>query len=247
MKKLYILLGFLCLKSIAVCATDSTTISVHYTERTPYLVTTDKGVEGLTGDIVTSAFTQAKIAFSWVETPPKRQIKILKENKNNDCIVGWFKNDERQKFAKYTRAIYKDTPQIALARSDNNQLQDGLSIDTLLSNSAVTLLIKDGYSYGTFLDAKVIEHKPVVYRATIENVSMLKMVHQKRIDYFFISPQEADGLIAFSEIPKNNFKYISFPDMSDGEKRYILCSQKVDDQVIKKLNAVIPPLTKREQ
>ena len=68
---------------------------------------------------------------------------------------------------------------------------------------------------------------------------MLKMLQHNRIDYFFISHEEADSLIESSGIPKNNFKYIAFSDMPKGEKRYLLCSKKVGDDIIEKLNSAI--------
>jgi len=223
----------------ALCMADCSVITVRYHERVPYIKTTPDGVEGLTGTPVSLAFKKAGIPFIWKKTPSKRQIKVLKDNSGCDCLVGWFKNPDREKFAKYTHHIYQDKPQIALARADNGKLQNGISVDSVLSNPGLKLLVKDGYSYGSYLDARISRQKPVIDRSTTENVNMLKKIHFRRGDYFFISPEEADGLIESSGLPKEDFKYIMFSDMPEGEKRYILCSQKVEDEVIEKLNTAI--------
>ena len=164
---------------------------------------------------------------------------MVKDNSGCDCLVGWFKNPDREKFAKYTHYIYQDKPQIALARVDNSNLQNGRSVDSVLSNPGLELLVKDGYSYGSYLDARITEHKPAIDRSTTENINMLKKIHFNRGDYFFISPEEADGLIESSGLPREDFKYITFSDMPEGEKRYIVCSQKVEDEVIEKLNTAL--------
>jgi len=89
------------------------------------------------------------------------------------------------------------------------------------------------------LDEKIARYQPNIDRTTSENILSLKKVHLKRIDYFFIAQEEADGLIESSGIPKNDFKYIMFSDIMEGEKRYIMCSLKVSEETIEKLNQAI--------
>jgi hypothetical protein len=68
---------------------------------------------------------------------------------------------------------------------------------------------------------------------------MLKMIHKKRADYFFIAPEESTPLIVSSGLPLEDFKLLTFPAMPAGEKRYILCNRLVQDAVIEKLNHAI--------
>lgn len=225
--------------SASECMARCGSITVHYNERIPYLHATESGVEGLTATPAAAAFKEAGIPFQWKNTPSKRQMKVIEDNMGCDCAVGWFRTPERERFAKYTRYIYQDRPQIALARADNEKLRSGMTVDSVLSNWELTLEIKDGYSYGSFLDARIAQYNPNTDRTTNENINMLKKIHAGRGDYFFIAPEEADGLIESSGLPKINFKYITFPDMPEGEKRYILCSRKVGDELIEKLNEAI--------
>ncbi len=214
-------------------------ITLHYNERPPYLVTTNQGVGGLTGDPATIVFERSNIPFQWRQTPSKRQIYLLQQNKGRDCLVGWFKNMEREKFARYTLPIYWDKPQIALARADNDNIPVDCTVGDIFSNSKLNLLVKDGYSYGEFLDGKIKEYNPLRTVTTVENSEMLKMIYARHADYFFIAPEEADGLIMTSEFDLQDFKFVHFRDIPFGEKRYILCSVQVEDSIIERLNAAI--------
>ena len=192
-------------------------------------------------------YVHAGIRFKWEKTPAARQLDILKANKSKDCLIGWFKNPDREKFAKYSDFIYQDKPTIALARSDNPKIQSGLSIESVLSNAELILLVKSGYSYGQFIDSKINRLFPRQMVTESENLGMLRMVHSGRADYFFISEEEAMVLSASSGLLKSDFQFIRFSDVPPGNKRYLLFSQKVDDEVITKINQALKNITHKDQ
>jgi ABC-type amino acid transport substrate-binding protein len=214
-------------------------ITVHYNERPPYLVTTDTGVSGLTGDPVTIAFEKGGVPFRWEQTPTKRQMYILQQNTGQDCVIAWFKNAERESFARFTLPVYRDKPQIALARADNENITANGTVGAFFGNPQLTLLVKDGYSYGDFLDQKIAAYQPNRLVTTNENSGMLKMIHAGHADYMLVAPEEADGLIKTSEFYAQDFREIHFSDLLLGEERYILCSMQVKPAVIEQLNEAI--------
>lgn len=146
---------------------------------------------------------------------------------------------EREGFAKYTLPIYQDKPQVALMRADNDKIPAGSTIGDILANPQLNLLVKDGYSYGDFLDGKIKEYNPLRTVTTDENSGMLKMVYARHADYFLIAPEEAEGLIRTSEFDSQDFKFVHIADIPYGEKRYILCSKQVEDSIIEQLNTAI--------
>ena len=190
-------------------------------------------------DPVIRAFETSGIAYQLVETPARRQLEIIKQNKGRDCIVGWFKIPSREKFGKFTLPIYQDKPMIALAVKQAGLPDKYDSVETILKNRNLTLLRKDGYSYGKFLDEKIDEYKPRQEMTTVENLSMLKMIHSRRADYFFITGEEAKSLLQLSGFPLSDFQLISFSDIPKGNRRYLLCSRQVGDEVIDRLNAAL--------
>jgi len=231
--KLFILL--LILTSTYMSAEER--IRIHYNERPPYLMTVTSGlVMGLTADVARNAFQNAGIPHYWMKTPSKRQMKILRENKGKDCLVGWFKNDEREKFAKYTKAIYQNKPTIGLALFSNTDIESGYSIEKVLENKDLVLLKKSGYSYGKYIDSAIEKYKPNSYTVTVENINMLMMLNFDRADYFFTTEEEMQGLIKSAGFSLGDYKTIRFKNMPKGNKRYILCSKKVRNRTIEKLN-----------
>ena len=215
-------------------------IEIMYNERIPYQVKIDKNtVKGLTATPVNQAFQKAKIPYVWKQVPSKRQLRLIKNNDKEICGVGWFKNSEREKFGKYTLPIYQDKPTMALALASNTKIKSGLSVKEILKNSNLKRLAKDGYSYGKFLDNLIVKIKPKTHKTTGENSNMIKMLNIARTDYFFISQEEADGLIETLGFEKSNYNYVKFSDMPKGNNRYLLCSKKVSDDTITKLNMVL--------
>jgi len=225
--------------SIQAVGKACSSINLLYHERTPYAETIGQAAKGLTASPASSAFEKVGIPFKWVLTPSKRQLLAIQENNGCDCSIGWFKNAEREQFAQYTSAIYQDQPQIAIARADNDKIKSGGTIAETFFNSDLILGIKDGYSYGKFLDNRIADIKPNTDVTTAENSNMLEKVYRGRNDYFFIAPEEADNLILISGFPREDFKYITFTDMPDGEKRYIICSKRVGTEIINKLNQAL--------
>lgn len=140
-------LALLVLRVAALPAEES--ISLHYNERPPYLVSgADGQATGLTAEPAAAAFRRAGIPYAWVQTPALRQLKLLRENTGRDCLVGWFKTAERERYARYTLPTYRDRRIIALTGAGNSRLAEGGRLDAWLADPELTLLVKDGYSYG---------------------------------------------------------------------------------------------------
>lgn len=215
------------------------TMILHYHDRKPYSFTFPDGVKGICATPVADVFKKAGIPFRWENTPPSRQLEIIKQNKRMECALGWFKNPEREKFARYTLHIYQDKPTIALARVDNERIFNPMSVEKIFNDRGLKILRKNGYSYGKFIDERILKHKPREVLTTADNLSMLKMIHSFRADYFFIAKEEAENLIKESPFELSDFTHVTFSGMPKGNKRYIICTQMVPELTISKLNRAI--------
>lgn len=215
-------------------------ITLHYFERFPYMwEEAANGMQGLTASPAAQIFQAADIPFSWQNTPPKRQLYLLEENQGRDCLLGWFKKPSREVNGTFTLPIYQDRPAVALARVTDERLISGGTVSESLSTPALTLLVREGFSYGSFLDEQIAEYAPHSITTTVGNVEMLQMLQAGRADYFFIAPEEADGLFKDGSLPRAEFKLVHFVDMPLGEKRYLWCSHQVEESVIEQLNVAI--------
>lgn len=215
-------------------------VTLHFNERPPYLMAGDGVLAGLTGAPAVAAFTRAGIAFTLSETPAVRQLELVRKSAGVDCAVGWFKNEERAGFARITRAIYQDQPQIALVPAHKPVPKTGDSVEVVLGNKELTLLVKQGYSYGRALDDLMARLRPTVRTAVVENVQMARMVLAGRGDYMLTAPEEADGLIQALGPQGKAIRKVEFAHMPPGEPRHILCSKNMPDSLFDKLNRAIP-------
>jgi hypothetical protein len=214
-------------------------ITILYHERPPYYVTGPLGIYGLCVDPVKKALLAANVSADWVKMPAARQLEMVRFKVKNTGAIGWFKNPDREKYAVYSSAIYRDKPMIALARADNPRLVSGRDLAQTLDDPGVILLRKDGYSYGRFIDEMILKHEPRQEMTTAENIGMLKIVYDGLADYFFISQEEAVELVQTSGLLTDNFKFIRFSDMPGGNQRYLLFSQTTDKAIIDRIDTAI--------
>lgn len=214
-------------------------IVLYYHERRPYYVTTPNQVHGLIADRVNWVFNDTGIPYVWRKTPAKRQLEMIRSNEQRACAVGWFKTPEREAYGHFTFPIYMDSPTMAIARADNDQIHSGGTLAQTLAKRRLKLLRKDGYSYGQYIDDNLKRYAPREIITTAENLSMIKMIHTHRADYFFIAKEEAEDLVLCSGLPLEDFKAIEFVDMPPSNKRYLICSRQIDKMTQLRLNSAI--------
>jgi len=216
-------------------------IQLYYYDRAPYAITDVQGeVSGLCATPAANAFKQAGIPFQWKKMPFKRQLVTIKYNKKKACGIGWFKNPEREAFARFTDAIYQDKPAITISKKGNRALKRHQDLKTLLKDKQVKLLVKDGFSYGTYIDGLIKSYDPeVVVVATSTNIQMLQMILAGRADYYFTSEEEAEHIIVNAGYEVSQFQLQHYSDMPAGNRRYITCSQQVSPEMIDLLNLAL--------
>ena len=217
------------------------TVTLYYEERTPYAVTSvDSDVTGLTATPVAEAFKEAGIAFAWKKMPFKRQLQTIRYDKKRSCGIGWFKKPEREDFALFSSSIYQDKPSITLSKQGNALVAKHNNIESLLKDKSLKLLVKDKFSYGSYIDDFIEKHNPDrVVAVGSSNVQMLQMILSGRADYFFVSEEEAEEMITSAGNNVQDFQRHQYVDMPPGNKRYIACSRQVTQEVVDSLNAAM--------
>jgi uncharacterized protein (TIGR02285 family) len=226
-----------------VYANDS--LKIMYFDRPPYVEKQGQNyITGLLGSKVMKIIKNLDINVELLEIPPKRQLLYIADNEDMYCGVGWFKTKEREKIAKFTSYLYKDTPFIALAKSDNPKIGKIRFIKDLLNNKKLIFLTKNSFSYGEYIDNLIKKYKPIKSVVSTSTQNMFKMLNAGRADYIFLSYEEAVELIVKNELSFTDFIFINFQDVPTGNKRYLMCSRKVSDQVIAKINRIIAKINK---
>lgn len=212
---------------------------VYYNERPPYLMTTpDGGVRGLTADPAAAAFFGAGLRVHWMRAPSNRQLALLKEG-GQRCAVGWFRNAERERFAKFSRPIYRDLPLVAIVR-DEFVLRGGATLEQLVAMPGLRVLVKEKYSYGSYVDESLAKARPTRISTTAESVAMMAMIGAYRADLMFLAGEEADYLLHLAELRDKRLRIMRLLDVPTGERRHIMCSKDVSDDIMRRLDQEIP-------
>lgn len=217
-------------------------LTMLYHQRQPYLVTHAEGVTGLVGKPITEAAAIANLPLFWKIMPAKRQLVVIEHNEEAVCAAGWFKNEQREQFARYTLPIYQDEPIEILARRQNARLTTARSLKSLMTDLNIVLLVKNGYSYGGQIDGAIKNYQPKLVKTTKESTRMIKMIDSGAADYMFMSPEEFDSAVNAAGFSTKEFKMIKVIDILPGNKRYIICSKKVSENIINTINKAIEKL-----
>jgi len=74
---------------------------------------------------------------------------------------------------------------------------------------------------------------------TSDNRGMLQMIELQRADYCFMSEEEAYDLLRYTGFRLSDYKLVHFSDVPEGNLRYIICSKKVPETTIARIDDAI--------
>lgn len=190
-------------------------------------------------------FQLAGIPVTLQKVPPKRILSMIKANRDSYCSIGWFRNNERQLYAKFTAPIYQDLPFELLILKDRRTMFSSYStFESLLSNTTLVFGATRGYSYGEYVDRLLEQSRGQIEEAN-SNLNNLHKLAAGRVDYMLVSPETVTVLADQASMDPGRFESISLKDIPKGNKRHIMCSQKVPDRLIDAMNAAIQSLSEQ--
>ena len=214
-------------------------ITIYYDDTPPYFYEENGALDGETFKTAKNMFKLSSIEIRLQKLSQKKQILMLKNNREKLCLLGQFKKVKFSKIGKYTKPISRDTKIVGLSQKDNTQVKSGRPITILLNNRGQKLLRKKGVSYGNFIDQKLKILSPSTVYTNKNFDEMVKNVYKRKADYILITEQEAEYFIKKFSLDDKRFKVLKFLDVVSGNNRHLLCSKKVSDETIKKLNKYI--------
>ena len=231
-----IIATFLFFSPFTVFAQD---ITIIFKERTPYVQKDQNSITGLVATPLINALNNAQINYELKEKPSKRHLFEIKADLQPLCAVGWFKNPQREEYAKFTKPAYQDKPMGIIKRKADTKINSSMNLETLLGQKDIKLLGKKSYSYGKDIDKTLAKFHVKRLDVSSSNVQMYTLIAKKRADFMFSSFEEASELLEDHPL-KNSLEFISLKDMPKGSNRYLICSKKVDDLTIEKINKFLP-------
>lgn len=219
---------------------DTETINVLYLERPPYYYTVNGRAEGFLVKLSRKLFQEAGIQVTFAEMPPKRIIKMIKTKDGSICSIGWFKNPEREKYAKFSLPIYQDKSMVILTAKNKKELfQSYRNLKDVFLDKTIVFGAMSEFSYGLYIDDLLKNHSLSKIEITSRQAIIPEMILKGRATFMIITPEEIDTLLQSSDHDPNDFISIPMPDIPAGNKRYLMFSQGVRDETIGKINHAI--------
>ena len=207
-------------------------IVLHYYTRPPFMER-DAGnhILGLTATPAADAFNKAGI----VERSPADGNSPSSPATPGATAAGWYRA-ERDAIGRLA-AIRSDRATVGVARRD---FQPGSTrLADIVSNPSVRIFQKDGLTYGQEIPGILARAKSNVQVLTRDQVTLAQMVGLQRADFMFALPEEAELLVQSPALARYGLKTITFSDIKGGDTRHILCSKRVDEDTLARLNQAL--------
>lgn len=218
-------------------------VKVHYHQRPPFYIHQDNGIpSGLVANPIVQAFQRANIKISYVETPAKRQMMILTQNQGRDCAIGWYKNPRRAAVLRFSVPVYQDQIVAVAFRKNDTRVAESPTLNQLFQSPLIWLK-KSAYSYGQEVDKLSLKFNPSHKLSSMENLGLIQMLIYQRADYLLMAPEELADLFAQHPRLNTQIDYRSLRDLHTREHRYLVCSQRVEPELIEQLNVELTKLT----
>jgi hypothetical protein len=226
------------LACLSAAAAAEPPLELQIVHRPPYLIVGPDGIDGIAVRPALAAFRKAGIEVTWKEVPALRQLQRLKSNQERVCSVGWYKTAERERFAKFTRAVSQDSPWGAFANLPARPT-GAMTVRALLADSRLTVLMKAGFVYGDYLDREIAGMRAQRKESHSDMPQVLKMIEVGRAQLTFAPVEEIQYYLRNSALHTGASQLITFSDMPAGYKRHLMCSMRVDDKLIARFNAAL--------
>ncbi len=228
---------------IPLGSVSAQTLTVLYFKRPPYYDTIKNRADGFLVELTRQIFQKANIKPIFKEIPPSRIMRTIKTPNKKVCSIGWFKNKERQGFAKFSLPIYQNKPLVVLTtRSLQHLFERHRTIKDIFSDRLLILAKIDSFSYGAIMDEWINNYAPNIHEISSNQSLLPRLIINNRASYMLVAPEEISMMLQNAKLDEKKFISLSKPDIPPGNKRYIIFSKNVEDHLIERINQSIQAL-----
>jgi uncharacterized protein (TIGR02285 family) len=226
---------------LAPCGAVAEKLLIVFRDKPPYSFVESGTPKGFLLDRTRNVLGRAGIEPEFREMPPKRIFMEIEMNEQPICSFGWYKIPEREKYARFSASLHQDRPHVVLAGPRSaDAVRRHTTLKGLMSDRTLVLAGADGVSYGQELDALIKAFPGNTDRTLQSPLQVAKKLAAQRADFMLIDQDDFDYLTASNaDFRGDGLVRIEYPDMPGGLKRYILCSQKVGDDTMRRINTAI--------
>ena len=241
MSQLRVILLLLSFLFVFAASAGAETMTISYFERPPYYYTAKNGQpEGFLLDKVVEIMEQAGIEARFLSLTPNQILYVVRHAVSPHCSIGWFKNSQREEFAKFSRPIYQDKPVLLLIRkSGQDRIGKEHTLAAIFANHRLIFARNIHYSYGEYIDGLLREKEPESYLTVKGQANLIQVIAADDRKYILVSPEEATSLIRRAGYQQEDFALVPLADIPVGNNRYLMCSQSVSDELLKRIDQAI--------
>lgn len=218
---------------------------IEYRHKPPYFSTVNGRPVGLLIDKTVQALEAAGVRYRMAEVPAKRIMSDIEADAQAVCSPGWYRIPARERFARFSRPIHRDLPQLLLASpASAARVRAAGSLQALLQDRELRLLLVDGVSYGPGFDTLIRAMPGQASRHTVTPLELARMLEAGRGDYMIIDQEDLGEYVRrpLRDTGSERAQPIEFADLPPGLERHLICSRSVSPTVIERIDAAIQRL-----
>lgn len=225
-------------------ATAAEPLTVSYFERPPYYYTDTVGEPGgFLLERTRNILRQAGVEAKFLALTPYQILYVLRHAMVPHCSIGWFKNAQREQFAKFSEPIYRNRDLMLLTtKAQLPRFSDLKTLRAIFSDRHLTMARMGGFSYGSYVDDLLEKLTPKTLFLAGEQGCLLRAVAAQRASYMLVAPEEIDTLIGLTGLSAGAVVAIPLADVPAGNLRYLMCNRAVTDETLERLNQAIDKL-----
>lgn len=222
-------------------------ITVSYMNRPPYYYTDQGEPRGFLVELTRNIFFDAGIDVTFKELPPNRIMHEIRKKDVLHCSIGWFRTPERDEFAKFSLPIYQNMPIVVVTtRKNKSRFMTYKTLRQLFSDRSLVMGNISSFSYGIYIDQLMKDLSPTTHEISTRRGILPALLLKKRADYLLSAPEEIDMLIQSEGMNKEDFITLVMEDIPEGNRRYLMFSMSVSDDMINRINASIVRVVGRD-
>ncbi len=224
-------------------ASDLPAVELMLHQRPPYYTIQDAAPGGIVVAPVLTALSESGLRHFWTNVPPTRQLLAIRRSDTPVCGVGWFRTEEREGFARFSRPLYTDHPMVVLSRANDPRTATLDSLAAILADPGLTFGTRTGYAYGTVIDSMLERKRPSTFPSDRDSAGMAALLLVGLFDYMLLADEEIDSVRRALRTDFAQLQVRTFEDTPLGNSRHLMCSQAVPEAWIERLNRALPVTT----
>ena len=243
----FLLLALLAQEASSTLAWADETMKVAYLERPPYYWTQDEQPKGFLLELTQRVFRLAGIDAVYMPVPPNRIIAELRENASPVCSIGWFKNPERESFARFSLPIYRDRPLVILTTKDQaERIRQYDRLEDVFRDTSLVLATMASFSFGEEIDRLQRLILPRVLTISTTQSVLPRLISQGRATYMLVAPEEVPNLLGSANVDPELFVELTMRDIPPGNLRHLIFNAGVPKDIVDRVNTAIRGLTDQD-